>query len=164
VLYRRENANANLTLHMRRVPGEPAFHCEEGFAAQDDRMAQKLSILIAEIPEFRLIKPRGEGLTLGCWAIVLQTNVGMIRDIPKPLEMTGIVIVPSFLQAASRYNPFEKRPLVDQKDIPEGIQIGDALGYTMDAVVRIDGLTLVNVAAIVPERLRGAGIQEDPTR
>jgi hypothetical protein len=51
----------------------------------------------------------------------------MIGDVPEPLHVTGIAFVVSFLKATARHDPFELRPLVDQKDLTEGLNISDAV-------------------------------------
>jgi hypothetical protein len=149
---------------MRRIARQAALHRQERLAAQNDRVPEEQPVLLTEIPELGLVEPHGEGLAFRRRAVAFEANLRMIGDIPEPLHVTRIALVVRFLHAAARDDPFEQCALVDQKDVTESLDIGDAVGHPVDAIGSEDRLGLINVAAVTPERLRGAGVQKDAAR
>jgi hypothetical protein len=70
----------------------------------------------------------------------------------------------TLLHAAARHDPFEQRTVVYHEDVAESLDLGDSVRHEVDAIEIGDRLALVDVSAIVPERLRCAGAYETPSK
>lgn len=88
----------------------------------------------------------------------------MIGYVLKPLHMTRIALVVRLPHAAAEHDPFEHSALVDHKNITNCLDVGDAVRNIVDSVKIGDRFGIIDLAAVVAERLRGAGIQENTAR
>ena len=82
----------------------------------------------------------------------------MIGDVQEPLHMTVIALVMRLLHTTARHDPFEHSAFVDQEDVAEGLDVSDAIRDNVDTVRIKDRLSVINIATVIPERLRCAGV------
>jgi len=152
----RQNFDTKFALDVRRVAGQASFYRKKCLTAQNKRVLQEQSILLAKISEFVFVEAHAKGRVLRSLATSFQTSCRMISYVPEPLDVARITLIPRLAHAGLRYDPLKLCALIDQKDVAERFDVGNAVRHSVDAIGDRNRLSFMDVRTVLTESLCGA--------